>query len=108
MFGFKPDPVNVISLLLINGTKETLVTLSPKLDLTVFGTNAVRIPDRVWPTLCSVDIVVVVILLLPWVLVFVTLFDSWTAPTQVSFQLFQIVPRFKSKTPSEARVVRVS
>ena len=47
MFGFKPDPVNVISLLLINGTKETLVTLSPKLDLTVFGTNDVRIPDRV-------------------------------------------------------------
>ena len=53
-----------------------MTTLSPKLVLTVCGTNEVRIPVLLCPTLCSVSIVVTVVTVLPDLDVFVLLFVS--------------------------------
>ena len=78
----------------MNGIKLILVTLSPNCVFTVLGTKAVRIPERLCFTLCSV--VIVVVCVLPDVLT--CLLTSLTEPAQVSFQLFQTVPTFKSKT----------
>ena len=72
----------------------------PKLLLTVLGTNDVRIPERVLVPVSKVSIVVV----LPTVF----LLTSWGEPDQLSFQLFQTVPRFKSITSLEASSVRTS
>ena len=49
----------------MNGTNEVPITLFPILFLTSFGTNDVRIPERTCPTRCSVEIVVVVVLIFP-------------------------------------------
>ena len=77
MFGFIPTTLKPISIGRITITNEVLITLSPILFLTSFGTNDVRIPERVRPTRCSVVIVVVVDVTLPNVVEgFTTLFVS--------------------------------
>ena len=78
----------------MKGANAILVTLSPKLVVTVLGTNVVRIPARVLVPDSSVVIVVVLPL--------VVLFTSWTEPDQLLFQLFQIVPRLRAITLLEA------
>ena len=109
MFGFIPVAWKRILAARIYGTNEVPITLSPKLVLTSFGTNDVRIPERVCPTRCSVVIVVVVVLILPEVVEgFTRLFVSWIAPDQESFQEFQMVPKLRSITPLEAWFVNVS
>ena len=60
-----------------------MTTLSPKLVLTVCGTNEVRIPVLLCPSLCSVSIVVNVVTVLPDLDVLVLLFTSLTAPAHV-------------------------
>ena len=98
----------------MNVAKATDTTLFPKLCFwTAPGIIWVLTPVLTLSTLSVVptEVVVSFIILLPEVYTF-SVFEilpvSVLTPVQVSFQLFQIVPRFKSNTPFDARFVNVS
>ena len=112
--GFIELTVNAISFDLMKLANPTDTTLLPKLvSWTPPGISAVLIPVLVLSTLSDWDTEVVLFLnkVLPDHHVLdelVILPVSVLTPVQVSFQLFQTVPRFKSNTPWEARFVNVS
>ena len=110
MSGFIASAVKVIDFCLINEANATFKTLSPKLCWIVLGTivvlipERVRVPDSVQFAMVDCDL----FQLFPCCTCVSQVLVSTRLPDQLSFQLFQTVPKLRSMIPALFNSVIVS